>query len=286
MVKKLYNKYLDKTINTIGKFVNIINNKKIKKLIMIQNKIQTNKYLISKNIPTTKIIKNKSELKEKYIVAKPYNGSRGNGIFFSKSGQQITYKYLIDGNYFFEEYEEGNNYRLVLYKNNIITAFQRICPSITGNGQDSIKTLVNNENKKRNYNNIIKLDTNLNTNYIPKKGEIIKCNNTCNYSRGGKIKTIDLKLIPQETKNLFIKLSRDLKLKIISADIIATDITKEINKQITFCVNELEYCNDWNIHYRLKDEFKNLSKHLLLKLLSNIIIIIIVILIIIILCKK
>ena len=111
----------------------------------------------------------------------------------------------------------------------------------------------------------IRLDIHIDDTYIPKKNEKIQCNKLSNYNTGGTMKTIDQDLIPSTTNDLFIKLSKDIGLNIFTIDLIASDITKEIDKQDTFTINELEYYNAWRGNYVIKDEFYVLSKLLILK---------------------
>ena len=60
---------------------------------------------------------------------------------------------------------------------------------------------------------------------------------------------------------------------IFSIDLIATDITREIKMQDSFCINELEYCNDWDVNYIMRDKFYFLSKYLVVKWILYIIIV-------------
>lgn len=252
-------------LNNVGYCVNLfINNKDINKFFMIRDKTKTINYLKKRNYPTTKRITNKNALINKHIVAKPnYGECCGNGIMFFKPNEKIPDKYLNNEKYFFEKYETGNHYRIVMYQHEIISIIKRIKPTVTGNGIHTIKELVNITNKKRS--NHIIIDKNINTKYVPKKNEVIKCNNMSNFSTGGTLEVVDLKTISNSTKNLFIKLSKEIDLNIFAIDLIASDITRERFDQDSFAINELEYCNGWDIHYLIKDKFYYLSKILLLK---------------------
>lgn len=268
----------DKVINCIGYVINILsNNKNISKYFMINDKTKTINFLKSRNFPTTERIEKKSEISNEYIVAKPNNGKCGKGIHFFKPGKKIPDKYVQDDNYIFEKYVLGTNYRIVLYKNSIITVFERIKPTVIGNGKESIKELIKTINNTRSPKNLIILDSNIDDTCIPSLNEKIQCNNLCNYSTGGTVKNIDLKSIPLNTQKIFVKLSKNIDLTIFSIDLIASDITQILHTQQTFCINELEYCNDWDVHYIMKDKFYVLSKYLILYWVLNIIIIITII---------
>ena len=182
---------------------------------------------------------------------------------FFKPGEKIPNEYLNNEKYLFEKYETGNNYRIVIYQHEIISIIKRIKPTVTGNGKNTIKELVDITNKKR-INKIV-IDKHIDTKYVPKKNEVVKCNNMSNFSTGGTLEVVDLKNVHSSTKNLFIKLSKELNLNIFAIDLIATDITKDRFDQDSYAINELEYCNGWDIHYLIKDKFYYLSKILLLK---------------------
>ena len=120
-----------------------------------------------------------------YVVVKPISGKRGNGIHFFKPGEKVPLKYVEDDNYFFERYAFGTNYRIIIYYSEIITIFERIIPTVVGNGKDSVMNLVYVINETRSSKNLIILDSQIDDTYIPKLKETIQCNNLCNYTTGG-----------------------------------------------------------------------------------------------------
>lgn len=254
----------NKIINYTGHLINLLENiKGIDKFLLINDKLRTKLFLKAKHFLTTETIsKHKVKITDN-IVVKLRNGRCGNGIYFFKPGEKIPDKYFNNDNYFFEKYCEGTNYRVILYKNKIITIFERIIPTVVGNGKDSITVLVEKINKTRSSKNKIKLLVN-NKNRIPYKGEIIKCNNLCNYSTGGTVKSVPIELINSKFKYEFIRLSKYLKLNIVSIDLIANNITSD-KKNNNFYINELNFSSDWDMSYELNDKFSFLSKFLILK---------------------
>lgn len=264
-------------INQIGYFINLLENIcDIRLFFIIKDKEKTKSLLQKLNYPTTITIgKHNIDIRD-FIVCKPINGKCGKGIFFSDEYDEVPQKYLDNSNYFCERFEWGRHYRIHMYKNRIIAIIERIIPEITGDGKQTIQEIVLLENKKRSKKNNILLDVK-DKNYIPYLGEVIKCNRLCNYSTGGKAKIIDLNNIPIKTKQLFLQLSKDLKLNIFSIDLIATDINLDIEQQKTFRINELEYLNDWDINFLLKDNFYKLAQFLIIKWLIIIIMFIIII---------
>ena len=259
------NKY--KIINVIGYLINILeNNCNLNKLFISKNKIRTNKLLNSLNYPTTEIIPRKKIKYNQYIVCNPIYGKFVYEIHFSKPNHKIPNDILNNKNYMFEKFVEGRNYRIIFYKNSIITAYERITPKVIGDGVKTIQELVNISNKTRENINQILLDKNLNNpNNIPKKNEFVECTKLCHYINGGSINYLNSNSIPQKTINLLTQLSKDINLNIFAIDLISSNIEEEIRNQKIFCINELEYCNDWSIHYFLSDEFSILCTFLLLK---------------------
>lgn len=264
-------------INLIGYFCNFIENfNNLSLYFIIRSKIKTIDLLKKLKYPTTTMIDRKNININDFIVAKPIKGTRGKGIYFKYPGKKLPLNIYNNKNYFFEFFEKGKNYRIILYNNKVITVFKRIIPFVIGDGINNVLTLVNKENKFRSSKNkmIIQKEK---ENIIPKKDAKYKVNHLSNYSTGGSLKNVLIDSIPKETLNLFVNLQKDLRLKILSIDLICSDIKKEIGNQKVFCINELEFANDWDVNFILQDNFSILGKKLILK---NIIIIIILIIII------
>ena len=252
-------------INFIGHCVNLLeNNINIFKFFIIKDKIKTKQLLSSFNYPVTVSIDRHRIKESDYVVCKPYNGKEGKGIYFYKPGISVPSRYLNDKNYFFEKFEIGKHYRIILYKNKIITIFERIIPTVIGDGKHTVNQLVDTINRHRLKINKIVLHID-DINYIPELNEIIQCNNMCNFSTGGTVKTICIDFVPFKTRELFEQLSKDIQLNFFSIDLISTDIKLDIAKQKTFVINELEYCFDWDVNYILKDEHYFLGNYLILK---------------------
>ena len=252
-------------INYIGSAINILeNNISFPLFFTIKDKLKTKRLLHQFNYPTTNTI-NKSNVKDNHnVVCKPISGKCGKGIYFFEPGETVPITYLNNNVYFCEEYEVGKHYRIVMYKDRIVTVLERLIPTVTGDGIHNITELVDRENIKRSGKNKILLDTK-HKGYIPTSGEYIQCNKLCNFSTGGSAMTIDIHTIPNKTKKMFIQLNRDIKLNLFSIDLISSDITLEIPDQEVFCINELEYCNDWDINFILRDSFSQLGIILIIK---------------------
>tara|TARA_Y100000385_G_C13085714_1_gene636307 strand:+ start:518 stop:1366 length:849 start_codon:yes stop_codon:yes gene_type:complete len=249
----------------LGYLCNFLENIKSYKLFnLFKSKIKTIKLLKKLNYPTTKIlIRNKLKPND-FIVAKPIDGDCGKGIQFFYPFTKIPKSLINNKKYFFEKYEYGKNYRIILYKGQIMSIYKRIIPFVIGDGKTKVSELVKQINKKRLIRNKIQIQKEK-QNFIPQKNSKYKVSHLSNFATGGSLKSISLKKIPKKTKKLFIKLQKELNINILSIDLICSNITHEINKQETFCINELEYCNGWGGSYLMKNNFYKLSKFLLMK---------------------
>lgn len=252
-------------INLFGHIINALeNNLNYNKMKLIKNKKNTIKYLKLLNYPVTLQLKSNEIKTSDYIVCKPIEGSCGKGIKFFLPGEEIKDEYLDDKKYVYEMFVSGNNYRIILYKNKVVSIFKRSEPFITGDGINSIKNIVDKINNNRIKKNKIVLDTK-DENIILEKNKKFKCNKLSNFSTGGSVESINIKTIPTNTIKLFENLSKDINLNLFSIDLIATDLTIDYKNQPSFNINELEYFNDWDVNFILKDNFYKLAIFLLIK---------------------
>jgi cyanophycin synthetase len=88
------------------------------------------------------------------MVVKPAGGSGGHGITTNVKNEKQLVKasYLasvFDEKLIIEEQIDGSSYRLLYLNNKFIDAVRREPPSVIGNGCESIKTLICNENHRR-----------------------------------------------------------------------------------------------------------------------------------------
>lgn len=140
------------------------------------------------------------------LVIKPTNGYQGYGVisnikdvdYFKRSLEHIRYSlnYL---DVIVEEHIEGEEYRVFVLDGEVISALNRRPANITGNGKDTIETLIKNKNNSRKKNPrlsscLIKVDfevenflqeTNRTLQTIPKDKEVIFLRKISNISRGG-----------------------------------------------------------------------------------------------------
>ena len=179
------------------------------------------------------------------VIIKPNSGSQGVSVslVYNKrefdQGMKEIFKH--DHVALVQKYVEGDDYRLVVLDNKVISAYQRLALSVVGDGKSNILKLL--KIKQRNFNKErrdtqIKLDDHriisklrhqgLTMNSIPKKGEKIDLLYNANLSTGGEAVDVT-NIIHKSYKDLAIKLTRDMGLRFCGVDLI---VSGEINRPI------------------------------------------------------
>ena len=184
------------------------------------------------------------------VVLKPQYGSKGNGIYLNIKNENDlikSYNNLKDKfkDILIEKHVEGNEYRVCIVNYKVVAVSLRIPPFVIGNGNDTLKELIENINKDplRGEDHEkpltkIKIDEqlilyiskiNLSLNYIPKKDEKVFLRENANISTGG-IAIDCTDDICYENINYCVNAAKALGLDICGVDICAKDIRKDIAK--------------------------------------------------------
>lgn len=155
-----------------------------------------------------------------------------------------------------EEFIAGENYRLLVLGDQVIGAAHRKSAEVTGDGKSAIQVLIDTKNsslksKKRptipvDRETFQTLDTqNLSLDSIPSKGQKVKLRFNCNLSTGGSTREC-LNEIHQSYKDIAVKASQIIGLKLSGVDIITPDISKPSD---SFAINEINHDPGLRIHY-------------------------------------
>lgn len=176
-------------------------------------------------------------------VIKPCNGNQGKGVSLNLCNEaQVRAAYKVAENYgqvLVEEQIFGRHYRILVVNEKVTAVSQRFPAVVTGNGIDSIKELIEIENRNplRGVEHEkpltrIKVDQivfnvlarqNLTMNYVPGSGEIVCLRDNANLSTGGT--AIDVTDgIHQANVDLACRIARLLGLDIAGIDIVTEDI--------------------------------------------------------------
>ena len=203
------------------------------------------------NFPYVKSIDYDNIDKNKLIVIKPTNETRGNGIYIKKR-YELPIK--LPHNYLAEEYVEGNNYRIVIYKGDIIGIISRIPAFVIGDGIHTIKELID----KKNLNRCCKTKLFCNdkcikhSNIILEKDKKFFINNVSNYAKGGTIYIFDLSNVHKDIFNLCKNIYNKINVNLFGIDFICPNINNSLSEQ-KCAINEFELYNDIDIHYITND---------------------------------
>jgi|GEM_PF-542964 cyanophycin synthetase len=176
-------------------------------------------------------------------VIKPSTGEKGKHVYLNIKniiqGQEAVEQILSHyPEAQIETYHQGNDYRFLCLNFKLIGIAQRLPPTITGDGQNTIKQLIETENQHRfNQNkklgrrmlnrmrNWTRLDFNLNLQGLSLQAVLLK-NKTItlypipNFSTGGSVKAIDPKTIHPSIVNLAETTAKTIGLNICGIDMI------------------------------------------------------------------
>lgn len=235
-----------RTSKDISTLQYIVNNKDLAKKILAKNGISTPRgIMFNKNDDIEKIV---ATYVNKSIVVKPQSTNCGVGITIFNQGasaeklrEAIKNAFEFDNNILIEEYVKGKEYRFLVINHKCIAVSWRRNASVVGDGQSTIKDLIDNKNNetwhKVRDSYIIddnELRTHLEKNnisldFIPPKGERVILRGNSNVSTGGE--TIDMTdIMPDYFKKIAEEATKCFNAKACGVDIVIDDInTQEYN---------------------------------------------------------
>lgn len=197
------------------------------------------KYLKIIGIPA--IIK-PNDFSQGKLVTKIYNAEELKRA--AKEIFKLTHVLLI------EKFYTGNDYRIVVLDNQIISAYQRLPLFIIGDGNKTIQELLQDKQKlftKQGRDTIINLNDlrfidnlkrqKLNLKSVVAKNIKINLLDNANLSTGGESLDVTDKIHP-DYKKLAIKITKEMDLRLCGVDLIAKDkITKPLSEYVILEVN-------------------------------------------------
>ena len=222
-------------------------------ILMMENKYMT-KYILEKNkirVPIGTTLTKSEEIdyevfKNQKMVIKPLDTNFGLGItmldinpkkeeidYGIKKGLELSEMIII------EEYCPGNEYRFLIIDNECVSVLYREAGSVTGNGKDSIKNLIEikNSNPLRgtNYNRPLEkieidedlirnlLEQNLTIDSVLKSCEKVFFRKTSNVSTGGSTYEVS-DIMPEFFKDIAVQTAKALDVAICGVDIIIENL--------------------------------------------------------------
>jgi D-alanine-D-alanine ligase-like ATP-grasp enzyme len=148
-----------------------------------------------------------------------------------------------------EEFQSGNDYRIVVLDDEVISAYQRIPLNVLGNGKNSIaELLIQKQDAFTRIGREEEIDTsderiqtvlkrkNLTLNSVLPEGERISLLDNANLSTGGDSQDFT-KEIHEDFKQLAVNITKDMGLRFCGVDVITADITKPLEKYSIIEIN-------------------------------------------------
>lgn len=190
------------------------------------------------------------------LVIKPLNGNQGRGVYTNiKSGEEL-FNILhsmesSENNFIVEKYYEGHDYRLLVVDGELIAASMRIAPFVIGNGRDSIRSLIVEEN-----NNPLRGDghekpmskiplnatvscflekSGLTLDSIPEPGRIVQVAGNANLSTGGQAIDVTDEVHPTIV-DMAITAAKAIGLDVAGVDFICPDISAPLDRKMSAIV--------------------------------------------------
>ncbi len=227
---------------------------------LARNKKVTNDFLNEHGVPAPigKVVTSKSEIKEALakiafpITIKPAEGTHGgkgvkaNVTTVAEAIDAFQEIHKLADEVLVEENITGNDHRVLVINYEVVAVLQRIPARIKGDGQKTIKGLIDEENDRRV--NIpkekkvsclpIPIDEttketlgkqNLSLSSVLAKGNVAKLRFNSNICTGGESIGVTGKIHPQ-TKELCEKTARLMGLKIAGIDLMSEDISKPVEE--------------------------------------------------------
>jgi cyanophycin synthetase len=219
--------------------------------------------LIPQKMHFEEILKQAESIEKPWVV-KPIKGSEGIGITVKISTQEqlnkaVKFARKYNNTIMIEEFLEGTNYRILIFKDKILDIVERIPAYVDGNGQDTITELIEKKNNVRSKVGLqliridFELQKELKNNKLTllskiEKGRRLFLRKSCNMCSGGETKRIAIKTVHKDNIDMFFRAKNLLGLEIAGIDFITPDITTSY-KKIRSGINEINRAPMLNVHY-------------------------------------
>ena len=228
--------------------------------------------LADANIPVPKQRRLTSEIdaisffgQYKNIVIKPSQNLGGHGVsVLPKDEQEVieSYKFAKEhdkhSRVLGEEFIHGDNFRLLVLGDKVISVIKRNPAQVIGDGISNIGKLieVENERRKDKYLMTIKIDPELmhkldaqglTLETIPESSKIVVLRSNANMTTGGT--TQEVKSVDPYYKELAIQSTKALDLVYGGVDLITTDISTKVK----CAINEVNYNPGLRLHYMVEN---------------------------------
>lgn len=181
------------------------------------------------------------------LIVKPNGGSQGTNVIKVNNQTELftAFKRIFkqENIALVQKFIVGQDYRIVVLDQKIISAYQRLALSVTGNGHSSIQDLINRKLqeldvlkrsarlKNDDYRLLQKLkEQKLKLSLVLKAGEKISLLENANLSTGGEAIDVTKKIHP-EFKKICLKLTEDMGLRLAGVDLMIKGDISEAPKK-------------------------------------------------------
>jgi len=174
------------------------------------------------------------------LVIKPNVSGYSRGSYFPINNYRELYKAIFWARVWWpttviEQYLKGANYRVLTTDHGMVSVIRRYPPFITGNGRDSIATLIESENSVREtmqlYPTVFPIQKTdqvvrhlkkqmLTLESVPGEGEEVELFHRVALAPGGVVETIDQTTIPEENTALFKDVVKMFDANVLGIDVI------------------------------------------------------------------
>ena len=211
------------------------------------------------------------------VIVKPNTKSQGSGVakVYNKQEFMRAVSRCKDSVFLVQEVVVGNDYRIVVLDNRVVSAYQRIPLHVVGDGKTSIQRLL--EKKQKEFKRIgrdttIPIDDiritytlkhlSFSRNSVPKKCECIQLLANANLSTGGDAKDVTKDIHPQWRK-FAVQLTRDMGLRYCGVDLIVQGALSEPPN--SFVVIEINAAPGLDNYASIGKEQKNIVEEIYTK---------------------
>lgn len=176
---------------------------------------------------------------------------------------------MYDDYFQIEEFVAGRHFRVLIFREELLSVAERVPARIKGDGVHTIKQIIKKENKRRILHEYdgpplwpIDIDTEmkyclkekgLSFSSIPQKDEVIYLKSICNFHKGGEVYEMFEQIHPR-TVEICIQIMDHLKISLGGFDIITPDISVPITEQGVF--NEINTTPNLEGHYGVNNPEK------------------------------
>ncbi len=205
-------------------------------------------------------------MRDRPVVIKPSNRTSGGAgvtvnIRSIKQLNRAIFRSLrYDSNYLLEDFIEGDNFRILMFKDRMISAVHRIPANVKGDGMNDIKHLIRVENVRRTADKGFGLepisidrdvrqtllDQKISLNHVPAKGETVYLRRVCNRHIGGEWRDVT-SIVHPDVIQYCGSIMRLMNITLGGIDVIAKSIERPLS-QTGGVINEVNIGPGLRIH--------------------------------------